>query len=84
VTGQGIERLVEIVRERELADGEVLKLAIPNDQGRLLALLHELAEVYEERSDERATMVTAWVPRNSIHSFAQFSLSYSQKRAKVS
>jgi GTP-binding protein HflX len=84
LNGQGVEQLVEIIRKRELAGGEVLKLEIPNDQGRLLALLHEVAQVYEQRSDDRTTIVSAWMPRASVHSFAQFSVSDSQKRAKVS
>lgn len=84
LTRDGVERLLEIIRERELAGGEVVKLEIPITEGRVLALLHEVAEVYEERSSDRAMAVKAWVPRTAMHSFEQFSLSYLQKRAKVS
>ena len=84
LTGDGVDRLLEILRERELAGGEVVRLAIPNDRGRALALLHEVAEVHEQRTGERTTAVTAWIPRNFLHAFAEFSVADSQKRAKVS
>jgi GTPase len=84
LTGYGIERLVDIIRERELAGGEVLELDIPHDQSRVLAKLHDLAEVYDEHSDDQTTRVTAWIPRNAIHQFDKFSVANSQQRAKVS
>ncbi len=84
LTGEGVDRLLQIIRERELAGGDVVELEIPNEDGRLLALLHQVAEVYEERSDDRGTVVRAWIPRSSLHVFVQFSLSNLQKRAKVS
>src|SRR5437867_5456831 len=84
LTGRGIDRLVDIIRESELAGGEVLELDVPHDQSRLLAKLHDVAEVYDEHSGEEGTRVTAWVPRNAMHHFLKFSAANLLKRAKVS
>ncbi len=84
LSGRGLERLVDAIRDRELAGGEILDLEIPHDQSRVLAKLHGFAEVYEERSDDQTTRVTAWVPRNAVHQFEKFSATNLLKRAKVS
>jgi GTP-binding protein HflX len=83
LTGDGIEQLVDIIRERELAGGEVVDLEIPHDESRALAKLHEVAEVYAQRPADRATHITAWIPKTALHQFAHFSLSNFRKRAKV-
>ncbi len=83
LNGRGIEQLVEIIRQRELAGGEVLHLEIPHEQSQILARLHQIAEVQEERPRDRGTRVTAWIPQNALHHFEQFSVSPSLKRAKV-
>jgi GTP-binding protein HflX len=83
LNGRGIERLVAMIRERELAGGEVHHLEIPHDQSRVLAMLHEVAEIHEQHSADRTTRVTAWIPKNAMHNFTQFSVSDFQKRAKV-
>jgi len=84
LTGRGVEGLVEIVRERELAGGEVLELDVPHDQSRILAKLRGVAEIYDEHSDDHSTRVTAWVPRNAMHYFDKFSVANLLQRAKVS
>jgi len=84
LTGRGIEGLVEIVRERELAGGEVLELDVPHEQSRVLAKLRAVAEIYDEHSDDHSTRVTAWVPRNAMHYFDKFSVANLLQRAKVS
>ena len=83
LTGRGIDDLVDCIRERELAGGEVVELEIPHEQSRVLAKLHDVAEVYEERPGDRTTRVTAWVPQNAAHHFEKF-LAHLLKRAKVS
>ena len=83
LTGRGIENLVDWIRQRELEGGEVLHLEIPHEESRMLAKLHDVAEVYEQRSFDRGTRVTAWIPQNAIDRFAHFSVSNSLKRAKV-
>ena len=83
LTGRGIEKLVGMIRERELAGGEVLHLEIPHEESRTIAKLHEIAEVHEQRSGDQVMQITAWVPQNAIHNFAHFSVSDSLKTAKV-
>ena len=72
LTGEHIDRLVEMVRERERAGGELLTLAIPHAESRLLAKLHEIAEIQEQSSNDDAVLMTAWVPRDSVHLFAEY------------
>jgi GTP-binding protein HflX len=83
LNGRGIEKLVEMIRERELAGGEVLHLEIPHEQSRVIAKLHEIAEVHQQRSGDQVMQITAWVPQNAVHHFAHFSVSDSLKPAKV-
>src|SRR5947207_3592495 len=63
LTGRNIDKLVDAIRDRELAEGEVVELVIPHSDPRLLAQLHEVGVVYEQRVHDDATYVTAWVPR---------------------
>jgi GTP-binding protein HflX len=72
LTGQGIDVLVERIRERERAGGELLHLAIPHQQSRFVAKLHEVAEVQEQRATDDAILFTAWVPKDSVHLFLPF------------
>jgi GTPase len=69
LTGEGIDRLVEMVRDRERDGGELLHLEIPHSESRLLARLHEVAEVQEQVASDTGVTVTAWVPRGSVHLF---------------
>ena len=75
LTGAGIERLVEVIRDRELAGGEVMHLEIPHDRARIAALLHQVAEVYEQRVADHATVATAWVPADAVHHFTPYAAS---------
>jgi len=84
LTGRGIERLVDVLRERELAGGTTMHLRIPHGEARLLARLHEVAEVWEQTTTDDATLVTAWVPNDVAHSFVIFSATRLLKPAKVS
>ena len=65
LTGRNIDKLVDAIRERELAEGEVVELVIPHSDPRMLAQLHEVGVVYEQRVTDNATYVTAWVPRSA-------------------
>jgi GTP-binding protein HflX len=65
LTGRNIDKLVDAIRDRELAGGEVVELVIPHSDPRLLAQLHEVGVVYEQRVTDNATYVTAWVPRSA-------------------
>ncbi len=83
LTGRGIENLVDMIRERELAGGEILQLEIPHEESRVIAKLHEIADVHEQLSGDQVTRITVWVPQNAVHQFAHFSVSDSLKPAKV-
>jgi len=84
LNGRGIDRLVETIRDRELRGGEVMELEIPHEKSRVLARLHEVAEVHTQRTTDNGQRITAWVPRTSIHEFENFSATESLKRVKVS
>ena len=75
LTGANIEKLIAVIREREREGGERLELAIPHDESRLLARLHEVAEVFEESAGEDAVLVSAWVPKSAVHLFRDFATS---------
>ncbi len=81
LTGMNIDRLVEMIRIRERAGGEWLHLAIPHEESRLIAQLHEIAEVQEQSSDDAAVHLTAWVPRDAMHLFERFVTMERRRRA---
>ena len=81
LTGENIDKLIELIRDRELAGGELLHLEIPHAESRLLAKLHEVAEVHETRNNDEGVIVTAWVPHDSVHLFAAFVQSARQRRS---
>ncbi len=69
LTGEGIDRLVEMIRDRERDGGELLQLEIPHAESRLLARLHEVAEIQEQTSNDTGIVITAWVPKDVMHLF---------------
>jgi GTPase len=83
LTGRNIDRLIDIIRGRELENGEVLHLEIPHNDARVIARLHDLAEVYEQRVTDGAMLITAWIPRDALHQFEAYATSV-LKPAKVS
>jgi GTP-binding protein HflX len=84
LTGRGVDQLVDMIRQRELAGGAIMQLEIPHDQSRALARLHQLADVQEQRAGDRVTRVTAWLPENLVHEFEEFLSADLAKRVKVS
>ena len=72
LTGHNIGGLVEMIRGRERAGGELLQLEIPHSESRMMARLHELAEIHEQSTSDAGTVVTAWVPQDAVHLFAPF------------
>jgi len=84
LTGRNIDRLIDIIRDRELENGEVLHLEIPHNDARVIARLHELAEVYEQRVTDGAMLITAWIPRDVLHQFEAYAAASLLKPAKVS
>ncbi|HEX8616386.1 MAG TPA: GTPase HflX [Thermoanaerobaculia bacterium] len=84
LTGKNIERLVEMIRMRERAKGEHLQLEIPHTESRLMAKLHEVAEVYEQVSNDSAVIVNAWVPQDALHLFAPYVQARASKELRAS
>jgi GTP-binding protein HflX len=84
LTGRNIDRLIDIIRDRELENGEVLHLAIPHNDARVIARLHDLAEVYEQHVTDGAMLITAWIPRDALHQFEPYAAASLLKAAKVS
>ena len=84
LTGRNIDRLIEIVRERELENGEIIQLEIPHNEARMIAKLHDVADVYEQRVTDRAMLITAWIPRDALHLFEAYGATGLLKPAKVS
>ncbi len=72
LTGEHIDRLVERIRDREREGGEVLQLEIPHGESRLLARLHQIAEVYEQVSSDTGVAVSAWVPKDAVYLFREY------------
>jgi hypothetical protein len=58
-----------MIRDRERAGGELLHLEIPHSESRLMARLHEIAEIQEQTSNDDGVLVTAWVPKDAVHLF---------------
>jgi GTPase len=82
LTGQGLDRLLDSIRARELKNGDIISLEIPHNDSRMIARLHEVAEVYEQRATDHAMLITAWVPFDALHLFDQYATN--ARRAKVS
>ena len=72
LTGENIERLIDLIRDRERAGGELLQLEIPHAESRLVARLHELAEVHVVRNNDEGVIVSAWIPKDALHLFEPY------------
>ena len=72
LTGASIDRLVEMIRDREREGGEVLQLEIPHSESRLIARLHEIAEVYEQTNGDEVVAMSAWVPKDAVYQFRDY------------
>jgi GTP-binding protein HflX len=81
LTGEHIEKLVETIRDREREGGELLHLEIPHSESRLVAQLHELAEVYEQTTNDDGVAISAWVPNDAAYLFTPFATAARRRRA---
>jgi GTP-binding protein HflX len=69
LTGHGLGNLIERIRQRQLAGGELLHLDFPAEESRLAALIHEVGLVRERREQDGRVLLSAWVPGDLIHQF---------------
>jgi GTP-binding protein HflX len=72
LTGAGIESLLGAIRRRERSEGEMMWLAIPHDEARTMARLHEVGEVHEQTVTETAAIFRVWIPHDAVHLFAAY------------
>lgn len=72
LTGLGVEKLLELIRARELKGGELVDLQLPIGDSRLLAQLHEMGKVLEQKADDHTIRVRAWIPNGVLHHFESF------------
>ena len=73
LTGEGIDKLIDVIRMREREGGEMMQLEVPHEESRVAAMLHEVAEVVEQTVTDRATIFRAWVPESAVHLFQAYS-----------
>jgi GTP-binding protein HflX len=71
-SGEGLDKLLEIVGERIRALDRVVELVVPYDRGDVLAALHREGDVLVEVHGERSTRVRARIPDAGIGRFAEF------------
>ena len=81
LTGEHVDRLVDTIRDREREGGELLHLEIPHADARLIAQLHERAEVYEQTTNDETVSISAWVPNDLEHMFRPFVTAARKRRA---
>ena len=73
LTGEGIERLGDVVRARQRNAGEILHLEVPHDAPRVVSQVHDVGEIFEQTVTDDATIFRVWIPRDAVHLFAAFS-----------
>ena len=73
LTGEGIDALIDTIRARERAGGELMTLELLHGDSRLAARLHDIAEIYDQKPTDHGTIFRAWVPDHAVHLFQAYS-----------
>lgn len=71
-TGEGVDKLQEVLGARLRALNAVVELSVPYDRGDVVAALHREGEVIVEVHDDRATRIRARLPRRGLERFSEF------------
>ena len=71
-TGEGIDKLLEVIGERLRALVPVVELIVPYERGDVLAALHRQGEVLVEVHDDHGTRVRARLPAEDSARFHEF------------
>jgi GTP-binding protein HflX len=71
-TGEGIEKLEEVVGARLGALDPVVELAVPYERGDVIAALHREGDVLVEVHGDRETRVRARIPETDVSRFREF------------
>jgi GTPase len=72
VTGEGVEKLVDLVGQRLRALARIVELVVPYDRGDVLAALHRDADVLVEIHADDGARVRARVPDRDLARLASF------------
>ncbi|MGK2859168.1 MAG: GTPase HflX [Thermoanaerobaculia bacterium] len=80
LTGEGLERLIEAICERQFASGRLVRLDIPSSEGRLLARLYEVARIHRQTPHDGGVDLIAWVPEEQEHVFKPFEVGEAGQR----
>jgi GTP-binding protein HflX len=73
LTGDGVDTLIDMIRTRERAGGEMMRIEVPHEESRVAARLHEVGEIYDQKITDRGTIFRAWVPESAVHFFQPYS-----------
>ena len=84
LTGQGIDHLIDVIRIRQRESGEILTLDVPHDASRVVARIHETAEILEQTVGENSTIFRVWIPHDAVHLFQAYAAERPLQHARVS
>jgi len=71
-TGEGVDKLREVLVERLQALDRIVELSVPYERGDVMAALHREGEVLVEIHGDRETRVRARIPEEDVSRFAEF------------
>ncbi len=71
-SGEGVDKLREVLGERLRALDRIVELAVPYERGDVMAALHREGEVLVEIHGDRETRVRARIPKEDVSRFADF------------
>jgi GTPase len=71
-TGEGIEKLEEVIGARLRMLDPVVELAVPYERGDIVAALHRDGDVLVEVHGDRETRVRARIPASDVNRFREF------------
>ena len=71
-TGEGIDRLLDVVGERLREMTHVVELVVPYDRGDVVAAVHRAGEVVSESHDDNATRLWARIRPEDLGRFREF------------
>ena len=71
-TGEGVEKLDEVLGARLRALDPVVELAVPYERGDVIAALHREGDVLVEVHGDRETRVRARIPASGVSRFREF------------
>jgi GTP-binding protein HflX len=72
VTGEGVEKLEEVLAARLRALDPVVEFAVPYERGDVVAALHREGDVLVEVHGDRETRVRARIPESGVRRFHEF------------